>query len=827
MLPKINAMRKAFTLAMLLLAVIVTHAQTVGTRVYGVVKNADGKLLEASTISLLRTADKKVAKVAVSDHQGLFELLGIKPGNYYIQVSAVGYMPQTADSIEVASGADSLMASVTPLKAAQKQLNDVTVTGRKQIVETKIDRTVVNVDAMLSNAGTSALDVLEKSPGILIDKDGNISIKGKQGVIVLMDGRPSYLSGQDLANLLKNMPASELEQLEIMTQPPAKYDASGNAGLINIKTKKSKADGFNGSVTLSYIQARYPKTPNSLNLNWRKNKVNIFANYSFSYWEGFNSMNIVRKFRNKNDELISIFDQKTNGRFFSRNHTAKVGVDYTAGKNTTIGIVINGSINPRDFNSKGQTNITDGEYDLESLNYANSRNHNVWRNTGVNLNFRQGLKKKGSEITADADYIWYGTQSDQNISNSILLPDGSQKVPPILLKGNLPSDIKIYSFKSDYVLPLKNEAKFEAGFKTSYVTTDNNALYTTFSQATNTWTPDNTRSSHFLYDENINAAYVNYNRQMKKWGVQAGLRLENTNGKGQQLKDNSKFTRHYTQLFPTLYISRKLNDKNTVVLNYGRRIERPNYQDMNPFINFLDSFTYQQGNPYLTPQFTHNIELSHNYKGVLNTTLNYTYTTDIINDILKQIDSTQVTFLTKDNIGKRTNIGLSVSYNAPVTKWYTISFYANGYNNHYKGVINDLPLDVSLFSYMFNINNQFRFAKTWGAEVSGFYRSTTQDAGIIIAKPMGVINFAFSKQVLKGKGSLRLALNDPFWIQRFRGYTRFGNIDAQIKSKWDNRRLGLTFVYRFGKQMQQTQRRRNTGAATEEQQRVGAGNGQQ
>jgi hypothetical protein len=469
----------------------------------------------------------------------------------------------------------------------------------------------------------------------------------------------------------------------------------------------------------------------------------------------------------------------------------------------------------------------DGDYITESYNYAKTNNHAVWKNLGVNLNFRQALKKKGSEITADADYIWYKSTNDQNIANNILYPDGSQKVPPILLKGALPSDIKIISFKSDYVLPLKNDAKFEAGIKSSYVTTDNNALYTTYNQSTGEWMPDASRSSHFLYNENINAAYVNYNRQIKKWGVQAGLRVENTNGKGDQASTHTEFTRHYTQLFPTVYISRKINDKNTLSLNYGRRIERPNYEDMNPFIYFLDSFTYRQGNPYIMPQFTHNIELSHNFKGALTTTLNYTYTTEIINDILKQIDSTQVTFQTKDNIGERTNIGLSVSYNAAITKWYTISFYANGYLNHYKGIVNEIPLDVQLASYMFNVNNQFRFGNGWGAEMSGFYRSKTQDAGIIIANPMGVINFAFSKQILKNKGSLRLALNDPFWLQRFSGYTKFDNIDAQIKSQWDNRRVGLTFVYRFGKQMQQQQRRRNTTGAAEEQQRVGNGGGQQ
>jgi outer membrane receptor for monomeric catechols len=200
----------------------------------------------------------------------MFELLDIRPGSYYVQVSAMGYSQAQPDSIFVENGLDSLVIEVKPLKETEKQLGGVVVTGRKPIVETKIDRTVVNVESMISSAGSTALDVLEKSPGIMIDKDGNISLKGKQGVIVLMDGRQTYLSGQDLANVLKNMPASELDQLEIMTQPPAKYDASGTAGLINIKTKKSRADGFNGSVTLSYVQGRYPKSPNSLSLKLEK-----------------------------------------------------------------------------------------------------------------------------------------------------------------------------------------------------------------------------------------------------------------------------------------------------------------------------------------------------------------------------------------------------------------------------------------------------------------------------------------------------------------------------------------------------------------------------
>jgi hypothetical protein len=823
-------MRNIVTLLALLLTVLGAHAQSGGARLHGKIKNSDGKNVEAASVSLLATGNAKIVKIAITDSVGGFEFLNIKAGTYFIQATAVGFLPMVSDSFVLKEGTTDWEVVTKPISpSGDKQLAGVVVSARKPLVETKIDRTVVNVDAMISNAGSNALEILEKSPGVLVDKDGNISLKGKQGVIILLDGRPTYLSGQDLANLLKNMPGSELDQFEIMTQPPAKYDASGNAGLINIKTKKNKANGFNGSVTLSYVQGKYPKSPNSLALNWRHNKINVFANYSFSYWSGFNELTLERRFRDSVTKLVnSTFNQSTYGTFESRSHTLKTGLDYTLNKNATIGVVVNGTYNIRDFDSDGKNNILDSLSRLESVNYALSHNHDVFKNFGVNLNFRQALKKKGSEITADADYVWYNTATAQDITNNILLPNGNPKAPEILLRGDLPSDIKIYSFKTDYVLPLKGEAKFEAGIKTSYVKTDNDARYTTYNAATGTWPIDNSRSTHFLYDENINAGYVNYSRQFNpKWGMQAGLRVENTNGKGRQVKENTSFTRHYTQLFPTLYISRKLNESNSLVLNYGRRIERPSYQDMNPFIYFLDSFTYRQGNPYLMPQFTHNIELTHSFKGALNTTLNYTYTKDIMNDILRQIDATKVTFQTKENVGKRTNIGLAVSYNAPIAKWYTVSLYGNGFYNRYKGVVNELPLDVSMFSYMFNVNNQFRFAKTWGAEVSGFYRSETQDAGIIISRPMGVINFAFSKQILKGKGSLRLAINDPFWIQKFRGYTKFGNIDVDIKSKWDNRRVGLTFVYRFGKQMQNLQPRRRNGGASEEQQRANTGNGQQ
>ena len=814
-------MKKMLCMLLAFMVTIAVHAKPDGTKLSGTLKSADGKTIEAASVTLVQLPGKKIVKINVSNAQGVFEFENIKEGDYQITISAIGYKTTESGPIQVTAGKELLVVEINALEQSQKDLGSVVVQGKQAVVENKIDKMVVNVDAMISNAGSTALEVLEKSPGVAVDRDGNISLKGKQGVIILIDGKPSYLGGQDLANYLRNLPSNQLDQLEIMSQPPAKYDASGNSGVINIKTKKNKQNGFNGNLSLSYIQANYPKTPNSISFNIKKDKFNIFASYGFAYWQGFSEVNIYRKFT-KNGNLSSVFDQNSFGQFVSRNHNLKIGTDYYVSKNTTVGVVLTGSYNPRDNVTDSRSDILNKNLVLDSFNIGSSKDHTQWKNFGANFNLRHVLDKKGREFTADADFIWYGSQSNQRSNNYMYLPNNTLTQNPFLLNGNLPSDIKIYSVKGDYTHPIREGEKFEAGFKTSMVKADNNAIYTLYDHAASKWVSDVNRSNHFIYDENINAIYGSYSKQYKKWGVQAGLRVENTNGKGQLITNKTEFKRNYTQVFPTLYVSNTLNDKNTLTLSYGRRIERPNYQDMNPFQYFLDQFTYRQGNPYLMPQFSHNIELSHTFKGKLVTTLNYTMTNDIINDVLKQNDTTKVTFQTKENIAKRRNMGLAMSYNNSITKWYMISAYGLVYNNHFKGIVNNAPLNVSITSYLLNLSNQFRFAKGWGAEVSGFYRSTSQEAGVIVSKPMGVVNFAFSKQILKNKGSLKLALNDPFWIQKFSGYTKFDNIDAVIKSKWDNRRIGLTFTYRFGKTLQQAPRRR-TGSAQDEQNRASGG----
>ena len=818
-------MKKVFTLLLLLFVVTLQQAaaQNKQGRISGVVKDAGGKTIEAATVSLLRAQDTGLVKVAVSNKNGEFEFDRLATGKYKVLVSAVGFAKASSETVEVTDLVPMVNLTDFELSVAGKSLTEVTVTARRPMVETKIDKTVVNVDAFITNAGGTALDVLEKSPGITVDRDGNVSLKGKSGVIILVDGKQTFLGGQDLANYLRNMPSNQLDQIEIMSQPSAKFDASGNSGVINIKTKKNKQAGFNGTINLTFIQGVYPKSPNSISFNYRKNKVNLFAGYNYSYWEGFSDLSLVRKFRdNSTKDLTAVFDQLSNNRFKGVNHNMRIGMDYSPNKKTTIGFAVNGTYNPRRFGANSRSDIYDGIGHLDSTNVAVSNSKDPWKNLGVNVNFRRILDTSGKEITADIDYLVYNSRSRQVSDNFTFHQPGNELTDSFFLRGYLPSDIAILSARVDYIHPLKKGAKFEAGIKSSYVQTDNDAQYTVFNNETAVWEKDLTRSNHFLYDENINAAYVNYSRQLKKWGVQTGLRLEHTSSSGKQITDAAPVKRDYAQLFPTMYISYAANKNNNFGLSYGRRIERPNYRDMNPFQFFLDQYTYQKGNPFLTPQFSHNIELSHNLKGRLTTTLNFSQTTDIINDILKQNNETKVTYLTKENIARRRNVGIAVSYNAPVTKWWTTSVFANVFNNHFEGFVNNRSLDANITSGMANMNNQFKFGKGWGGEVSGFYRMRMQDGGLMVANPMGVISFGASKQVLKTKGTLRLSVVDPFYIQKFNGLTKFGEIDTEIHSEWDNRRVSLNFTYRFGKLQNNTPRRR-TGSAQEEQNRVGGG----
>jgi iron complex outermembrane recepter protein len=814
-------MKKILTILTVLISVV-SFAQTSG-KVTGVVEDGSQKIIEAATISLQRVKDSSIAKVTAADKTGRYNFENVKDGIYFVSISAVGHQKGFTETFTINSDKPSVELKTITLIPSDKAMSGVTVAARKPLIEQRIDRTIVNVDASITNVGTTALEVLEKSPGISVDKDGNISLKGKQGVMVFVDGRPTQLGAADLANYLRNLNSSQLDQIEIMTNPPAKYDAAGNAGIINIKTKKNRQMGYNGTLTLGYGQGRLPKFNEALNFNYKEGKVNLFANLSHNYRRHFQDLDIKRNFRDKTSkELVSSFDQEARMKRESNSYSGKIGLDYFANKTTSFGVVFGGFTSPRVGENRNFNLMYDPSGELNKQTRAFSGDEQTFKNFNSNFNFRKLLDTAGKELTADLDYVIYDGKNEQFLTNSYFDAAGAQTQKADSLYGNLPQNIKIYSGKVDYLQPMRKGARFEAGLKTSFVRTDNNAIYDTTDNGV--LVRDMNRSNHFVYEENINAAYVNLSGPLgKKWSGQLGLRVENTIAKGRQLTTGENFDRNYTQLFPTAFLQYKASDKNSFVLNYGRRIRRPDYQSLNPFIQYLDRYTYQQGNPNLKPQFSHNVELSHTFKNFLTTTLNFTQTNDIINQVFEQDEAKNETYVKQANIAKQRQYGIAISANTPITKWWTSNIYVNAFQNHYEGIVNGEFVSKDAKTVALNGSQQFKVSKTLTAEISGFFRTAGLES-VMLAKSFGSMSFGLSQQVLSGKGTLRLGIRDILYSQQFRGVMKYGSVDASFKEQSDSRVVNIGFTYRFSKGKINGTQKRRTGSASDEQNRVGGGN---
>jgi iron complex outermembrane recepter protein len=774
--------------------------------------------IEAASIVLLKGGDTTFKKQTLSKKDGtfLFENIGI--GRYRVAVTLVGYAKSLSAPFEISASNPAIQLPPIALQRDAKALSGVTVTATRPMVEQKVDRTVVNVEAAITNAGANALEVLEKAPGVTVDKDGNISLKGKEGVMVLVDGRPTQLSGADLANLLRNMNAAQMDQVEIMTNPPARFDAAGNAGVINIKTKKTNTVGYAGALNLNYMQGFYPKVNESFNMTYRQGKVALMTNLSHNYRKVFNNLAIQRYLRDEATlEVENYFDQESHRINSGNGYNARVGLDYFASKKTTLGFMLNGFYNTLQQDNTNETNISSAAKQLQSITQGSANTSNTWKNFSTNLYARRVLDTTGRELTADLDFATYSSRNNQELINNFYGADGLPFRNSDTLLGLLPQTIRIYSGRMDYLHPLKGGARLEAGVKSSWVTTDNNAIYDSIQN--NGRVRDLARSNHFVYTEAIQAAYVNVNKPLsKKLTAQLGLRLEHTLSMGDQRTTGVKFKTPYTQLFPTAYFQYKINKQNNLGLNYGRRLRRPDYESLNPFIRFIDRYTYSQGNPELKPQFSHNIELTHTYKNFLTTTANYTTTNNIIQSVIEQ--KGDAAYQRSANIASMKQYGLSVSANKAFTKWWTSSLYAQVYNNQYQGFVNSAAIDFSATTFAFNGSQQFKLGKKTTAEISGMYRTAGLE-GVILFRSRGMVSGGISQQILKNKGTLRLTVRDIFHTQRGKASSQYGNVDMTMQQWGDTRVVGLGFSYRFSKGKVATQKRRTDGSAGEEQSRIG------
>jgi len=775
--------------------------------------------IDGAVISLMHSDDSTGVSTTLSDTSGRFEFGQLPVTGYFLIINYFGYGDYTSASFRLPEDRDTLQLADIILRPQTNELSEITIKGEKRLLERKADRVILNVDALLSNAGSNALDVLKKSPGLIVDENGNISLRGKSGVLVFIDDKPSYLSPPELAAYLQSLPASALSQVEIMTNPPARYDAAGNAGAVNIRLKKSIQKGFNGNINLGYNQGHYARFNNSLNLNYNIRKVNFFSTLTYNNLVSSQHLDLERHYYHEDGTESGAFYQNTFIKDRSSGPKLRLGLDYYPNATSTLGISFSGF---RWFSNQRSLN----EATLTAINgqpanniHADATAKRPFYNFTTNINYSYKPDSSGREITFNADYLHFNSTLKNSLLNEIFLPDGTLESTSNLI-GRLPSSINILSTSGDYTSSAGKIASINAGYKISYIETKNIADF--YDEKGGVLEPNSSFTNHFNYRENINAAYINFNIEKKRLAVQAGLRYENNLINGHQVGDvnrpDSSFNRVFNSLFPTLYISYKFDTAHIHILNcsYGRRVDRPNYQDLNPFTYPIDRYTLYGGNPYLLPSFSNNLELSYSFKSAFTATLFYSLVQDVIAETIEQENG--IFYSRPGNIGTQYAYGITINATFNPFKRWSVNGYSSLTGNRFIADIYGHPLDNKGLSWSASMFNQFKITDRWSAELSGYYQTTSYYAQFIMI-PTGAVHIACSRKIWKDRATVKIGVQDIFFSNKLGGkITGLVNSSAQWRNRTDSRYVSFAFSYRFnrGKAMKE----RKSGDIDSERNRV-------
>ncbi len=785
------------------------QAQTLSGRVRG----PSGEALEFATVSVHALPDSTVVKTEFSDAQGGFAFERLPANRYFVAISMVGYERHRSETLTL--GPQTTVLPPIQLKPARSAtLNEVTVQGRKPFIERALDRTIVNVDGSPLSAGATSLDVLIRAPGVTVDANDNLGLRGRQGVLVLLDGKRIPMTGTELADLLRATPASQLDKIELITNPSAKYDAAGSAGIISIKLKKDQRYGTNGSANASFGYGRYAKTTGGLSLNHRHKKLNLFGSYGYNARNVYTSLRFHRDFFQNNLKTGST-DQFNEGHTLYQSHTYRAGLDYTLSRRTLLGLVITGLGSPAVANIRNEAANYDAPGNV--LARYTSANYRTLRmpNQSLNFNVKHSLDSAGRrELSADADLARYETHRIQNLATTFQQPVS----PPATLAGNLNGALTIASVKADYNQPL-GAMQLETGFKLSWVHSDNDVQFTNISEGRSEL--DTSKSNQFRYDEAIAAAYVNLSRSFGSFSVQAGLRGENTDVKGLQLVGNQGFDRRYFQLFPSVFFKNTFSKTHELSLSLSRRIDRPSYNQLNPFRAYIDATTYFSGNPALFPALNYNVELTHTFRQKWSTTLGYSRSDKPIVSVIQPApEGNRQVVSTFQNLTRSDYYTLSLTLPFEPARWWTVYNNFVGYYGHFVGDLAGTTLNAGRPAFNLSSNSTFTLGAGWTAELNGRYQSR-ELYGFLDVRPQGQLSVGLQKSLWSKRGTLRLNLSDIFYTSPTNATSTYANYVEVFNQRQDTRVATASFSYRFGSDTVAPTRRR-VGGAEEEKRRAGA-----
>ena len=789
-------------------------AKNNGIIVGKVTEKSNGNPLPFATVSI-QNEEKKIVGGATTGDDGNFQINNLIFGKCNVKVSFIGFK-DTTFVVDIKESANNVNLGVIKLSTDAIALQSALVVAKVPVIEQKLDKIVMNVSEAVSTQGSNALDVLKKAPGISVDPSGNILLNGA-AVQVWIDGRPSNLSGAELEALLSGTDGSTIDKIEIISHPSAKYDAAGSGGIINIKTKKNFARGLSGSMKASYTAAPYTNyyqgADGSLNLNYRSDKTNTSITYSPRYNEFFE--NFYSKTNLGNGMIIN---GTTESDDFTRNHSFRVVNDIFLTKKDVLGVIVNGFIrNSNDFTNDAVTGselLNNGV--LVEKTKTGIDNDDIFDNISGNLNYTHTFKDN-QEITLNADYGYYKIGKNSFQDNYFSDKDGIQTRVPSIFKSNSDQLINIMSLRADYEQPIFKTFKLETGIKWAQSNTNNDLIRQ--DQINNNWVINDPLSSKFDYKENISAAYLSLAKQFgTKWSLKAGLRGELTQATGEWISADTTTNKTYLDVFPTAFAGYTPNKNLRFGLSYTMRIQRPNFNQLNPFRMYIDASSSLEGNPNLNPQYNHQLSLSLGIKQHFSVSMHGQFMNGVIIQNAHFNPETGEKMLVWENFGKQSFVGGALSVTElSITKWLILNanvFVAN-VSNSTEGYESS-----SIFSNA-NFNAAFLLPKNFKIEAMGFAQSGIP-YGYFLVEPTFELSLGIKKTIMDNKATIALNVSDILNSRENNVKLNSGILESySFNSNYRSRQITLSFQYRFGQS--KAMKTRKVGN-TEEAARAGSGN---
>lgn len=797
-----------FFLSLLLVSL---GAQT--ARIQGQVQDPDGEAVMFANVALFSAVDSSLVKVETTDESGTFRLLNIEAGQYDLQITYVGAADLWKRDISLQAN-QNLDLEVLRFQSTAVELTEATVTATRALVEIKPDRTVFNVQGTINSVGSDAISLLRKAPGVTVDNNDNINVLGRAGVLLYVDGKRLPLTGQDLSSYLLNLPAEQIDRIDIISNPGARYEAEGNAGIIDIRLKKDKNLGANGSLNSTYSQGRYGKSNLNASGNFRKKKLNIYGSAGLSDAAIFHNMDFEST---QNGLALSEIARERNA---WQTYDYRVGVDFFLHPKHTLGFLVSERQLYGDRRSLSRIGIAPGATPkaLDSILVANTTAEDQKGQHTYNINYRFD-NAKGQSFNVDLDYGKYRNDSERFQPNQYFNPAEDQVLTEIINTFDTPTDIDIYTFKVDFEDNLWG-GRFSAGSKLSRVVSDNSFLVYDVLDGAPSRNDD--QSNRFEYTENVYAGYVNFSRALgKTLNFSAGLRAEQTDATGDLQaflvdKQEPPVELNYLSWFPSAGLTWQAAPKHTLALNYGRRINRPDYNVLNPFNNQLSQLSYEKGNPFLNPEIVNNIELGYTLAYRYNFKIGYSKTTDQITRLIgpDEFDD-RSSFITWENLAEQSIYSINISAPTQITEGWSAYFNVSASHLDNQADYGDgAVVDVQAFTYSIYQQHTIKLPKGFTGEVSGYYSGPGVWGGVFKYESNWSLDLGLQRKFLQDRLNVRLSAQDLFYQTGWDGVSSFNGLISEGSGRWDSRRVSISLSYQFGNQNVKS-RKRQTGLQDE------------